>query len=233
MTLFNGTVLVAGATGRTGAWVVKRLQSHQIDYHLFVRSGAKALELFGPEIIDKLTIGSIEHPEEIRAGLRHTDAVICAIGGNVTDPASPPPSAIDRDGVKRLAKLAKEQGVRHFVLISSLAVTRANHPFNKFGQVLTMKLEGENEVRRLYSEPGFSYTILRPGGLTDGPPLMHSMIFDTGDRIETGAIRRSDVAEIAVISLFTPEAHNLTFELIEGEESPKSSLVQFFQNIKS
>ena len=228
MTLFNGTVLVAGATGRTGAWVVKRLQSHQIDYHLFVRSGAKALELFGPEIIDKLTIGSIEHPEEIRAGLRHTDAVICAIGGNVTDPAFPPPSAIDRDGVKRLAKLAKEQGVRHFVLISSLAVTRANHPLNKYGQVLTMKLEGENEVRRLYSEPGFSYTILRPGGLTDGPPLMHSMIFDTGDRIETGAIRRSDVAEAAVISLFTPEAHNLTFELIEGEESPQSSLVQFF-----
>ena len=228
MTLFNGAVLVAGATGRTGAWVVKRLQSHQIDYHLFVRSGAKALELFGPEIIDKLTIGSIEHPEEIRAGLRHTDAVICAIGGNVTDPAFPPPSAIDRDGVKRLAKLAKEQGVRHFVLISSLAVTRANHPLNKYGQVLTMKLEGENEVRRLYSEPGFSYTILRPGGLTDGPPLMHSMIFDTGDRIETGAIRRSDVAEIAVISLFTPEAHNLTFELIEGEESPQSSLVQFF-----
>ena len=233
MTLFNGAVLVAGATGRTGAWVVKRLQSHQIDYHLFVRSGAKALELFGPEIIDKLTIGSIEHPEEIRAGLRHTDAVICAIGGNVTDPAFPPPSAIDRDGVKRLAKLAKEQGVRHFVLISSLAVTRANHPLNKYGQVLTMKLEGENEVRRLYSEPGFSYTILRPGGLTDGPPLMHSMIFDTGDRIETGAIRRSDVAEIAVISLFTPEAHNLTFELIEGEESPQSSLVQFFQHIKS
>ncbi len=228
MTLFNGAVLVAGATGRTGAWVVKRLQSHQIDYHLFVRSGAKALELFGPEIIDKLTIGSIEHPEEIRAGLRHTDAVICAIGGNVTDPAFPPPSAIDRDGVKRLAKLAKEQGVRHFVLISSLAVTRANHPLNKYGQVLTMKLEGENEVRRLYSEPGFSYTILRPGGLTDGPPLMHSMIFDTGDRIETGAIRRSDVAEAAVISLFTPEAHNLTFELIEGEESPQSSLVQFF-----
>ena len=228
MTLFNGAVLVAGATGRTGAWVVKRLQSHQIDYHLFVRSGAKALELFGPEIIDKLTIGSIEHPEEIRAGLRHTDAVICAIGGNVTDPASPPPSAIDRDGVKRLAKLAKEQGVRHFVLISSLAVTRADHPLNKYGQVLTMKLEGENEVRRLYSEPGFSYTILRPGGLTDGPPLMHSMIFDTGDRIETGAIRRSDVAETAVISLFTPEAHNLTFELIEGEESPQSSLVQFF-----
>ena len=231
MTSFKGTVLVAGATGKTGVWIVNRLQSHHIDYHLFVRSGAKALELFGPEIIDNLTIGSIEHPEEIRAALRHADAVICAIGGKVTDPASPPPSAIDRDGVKRLAQLAKEQGIKHFILISSLAVTRTDHPFNKYGQVLTMKLEGENEVRRLYSEPGFSYTILRPGGLIDGPPLKHSMIFDTGDKIETGAIRRSDVAEVAVISLFISEAHNLTFELIEGEESLQSSLVPFFQQV--
>ncbi len=228
MTSFTGTVLVAGATGRTGEWVVKRLQSHHIDYHLFVRSGAKALELFGPEIIDKLTIGTIEHPEEIKAALCHADAVICAVGGNVTDPASPPPSAIDRDGVKRLAKLAKEHGVKHFILISSLSVTKADHPLNKYGQVLTMKLEGENEVRRLYSEPGYSYTILRPGGLLDGTPLMHSMIFDTGDRIETGVIQRSDVAEAAVLSLFIPEAHNLTFELIQAEETPQSSLSHFF-----
>ncbi len=228
MKSFNGTVLVAGATGRTGEWVVKRLQSHQIDCHLFVRSGQKALELFGPEIIDKLTIGSVEHPEEIRAALSHADAVICAIGGKVTDPEAPPPSAIDRDGIKRLAELAKEQGIKHFILISSLAVTKPDHPMNKYGQVLTMKLDGENEVRKLYSEPGYSYTILRPGGLVDGPPLLHALKFDTGDRIETGTINRSDVAEVAVISLFTPQAHNLTFELIQSEEAPQSSLAPFF-----
>jgi len=230
MKSFNGTVLVVGATGRTGAWVVKRLQHHHIEHHLFVRSGAKAVELFGPEIIDKLTIGSIEHPEEIKAALRHVDAVICALGGNVTDPASPPPSAIDRDGVIRLATLAKERGVKHFILISSLAVTKPEHPLNKYGQVLTMKLEAENEVRRLYAEEGFAYTILRPGGLIDGPPLMHSLIFDRGDRIETGSIRRSDVAEVAVISLFISEAYNLTFELIEKEESEQSSLIHFFKD---
>jgi len=91
MKAFKGSVLVVGATGRTGVWVVKRLQHHHIDFHLFVRSGEKALELFGPEVIDKLTIGSIEHPEEIKAAMGHAEAVICAIGGNVTDPKSPPP----------------------------------------------------------------------------------------------------------------------------------------------
>ena len=233
MKSFNGTVLVAGATGRTGAWVVKRLQSHKIDFHLFVRSGQKALELFGPEIIDKLTIGSVENPEEIKASLGHADAVICAIGGNVTDPEAAPPSAIDRDAVIRLATLAKEHGVKKFVLVSSLCVTKPDHPMNKYGQVLTMKLAAENEVRRLFSEPGFSFTILRPGGLIEGTPLNHALQFDTGDRIPTGKINRSDVAEVAVLSLFTPEAHNLTFELIESEESPQHSLAHFFAMIRS
>jgi uncharacterized protein YbjT (DUF2867 family) len=233
MTSFTGTVLVVGATGRTGEWVVKRLQHHHIDYHLFVRSSKKAVDLFGPQIIDKLTLGSIEHPDEIKAALSHADAVICAIGGKVTDPEAPPPSAIDRDGVKRLATLAKEQCIKQFILISSLGVTKPDHPLNKYGQVLTMKLEGEDEVRKLYTEPGYSCTILRPGGLVDGPPLMHNLLFDTGDKIATGRIDRSDVAEVAVISLFTPEAHNLTFELIQSEAAPHVSLSPFFALIPS
>ena len=233
MNSFDGTVLVVGATGRTGLWVVKRLQHHHIKYHLFVRSKEKAIELFGPEIIDKLSVGSVENPEEIREALSYADGVICTIGGKVTDPESPPPSAIDRDGVARIAALAKERGIKKFVLISSLAVTKPEHPMNKYGQVLTMKLEGENELRRLYSEAEYSYTIIRPGGLIDGPPLMHTLVFDTGDRIATGIIDRSDVAEAAVISLFTPEAHNLTFELIQSEAAQHSSLSHFFKLTQS
>ena len=53
----------------------------------------------------------------------------------------------------------------------------------------------------LYSQEGYSYTILRPGGLIDGPPMMHTLIFDTGDRIATGIIDRSDVAEVATTSM--------------------------------
>lgn len=233
MKSFSGTVLVIGATGRTGVWVVKRLQSHNIKFHIFVRSAPKAIELFGPEIIETMTVGSVENPDEIKAALSHANAVICTIGGKVTDPEAPPPSAIDRDGVKRIAALAKERDIKKFVLVSSLAVTKPEHPMNKYGQVLTMKLEGENELRSLYSEAGYSYTILRPGGLIDGPPLMHTLVFDTGDRITTGIIDRSDVAEAAVLSLFTPEAHNLTFELIQSEAAPHSSLSHFFKLTQS
>lgn len=227
---YSGTVLVAGATGRTGQWVVKRLKHYGIDYRLFVRSGEKALETFGPEIVDRITIGSIENEYEIDAAVKSADAVICAIGGNVMDPDQPPPSIIDRDGVIRLAHRSKKHGVRQFILVSSLAVTKPDHPLNKYGNVLTMKLEGENEVRRLYGEKGYSYTILRPGGLIDEDgPLEHSMLFDTGDRIETGKINRSDVAQAAVEALWVQEAQNLTFELIQQNALSQDSFELYYK----
>jgi uncharacterized protein YbjT (DUF2867 family) len=233
MSAFDGTVLVAGATGRTGVWVVKRLQAHQIDFRLFVRSEEKAIRLFGPEIVQKLSIGSVEHADEIRRALKKSSAVISAIGGNVTDPSAPPPSAIDRDGIIKLARIAKEEGIKQFILVSSLCVTKPDHPLNKYGNVLSMKLEAENEIRHLFSAAGYSFTILRPGGLLDGLPLQHTLKFDTGDKITTGVIQRSDVAEVAVLSLFTPEAKNRTFELIEQEAIPVSSLAPFFAQIHS
>ena len=229
---YSGTVLVAGATGRTGQWVVKRLKHYGIDYRLFVRSGEKALEMFGAEVVDRLTIGNIEREGDIDAAVKNADAVICAVGGNVMDPESPPPSSIDRDGVVRFASRSKKQGVKKFILVSSLAVTKPDHPLNKYGNVLTMKLEAENEVRRLYGEKGISYTILRPGGLIDEEgALRHTMLFDTGDRIETGTINRSDVAEAAVEALWIPDAQNLTFELIQQEAAPQTSFERYFRQI--
>ena len=227
---FEGTVLVAGATGRTGQWIVRSLQARNLNYRLFVRSGTKAIELFGPEVIDRLIIGSIENDREVDAAVRHCTGVISAIGSYVTDPEAPTPAVIDRDGLIRLATAARRHGVKKIVVVSSLSVTKPEHPLNKYGQVLTMKLEGENVVRELFSEPGLSYTVLRPGGLLDGPPLQHVLKFDTGDRI-TGAINRSDVAEVAVLSLTHPKAHNLTFELIGTADAPQNSLEPFFDQL--
>ena len=227
---FTGTVLVAGATGRTGRLIVQRLQAHGIDFRLFVQSGVKAVELFGPEVVDKLVIGSVLNDKEVEAAMQHIDAVICAIGGNVMNPDAPPPSAIDRDGVIRLATAAKAAGVANFVLISSLGVTHPDHPLNKYGRVLDMKLAGEEAVRKLYGEAGFRHAILRPGGLLDSPAFRHVLRFDTGDRI-SGSITRGDVAEAAVISLWHPKAENRTFELIKAsdEEAAQSSLEGFFE----
>ena len=230
MKKFEGTVLVAGATGRTGQWIVRRLQAHSIDYRLFARSRTKAIELFGRECVDRLALGSLENPSETEAAVCGCSAVISAIGAYVTDPSSPPPSVIDRDGMRSLAMIARQCGVKKFIQITSLAVTRPEHPMNRYGDVLSMKLLGEEAIRSIYATPGFSFTILRPGGLQDGAPLLHNLEFATGDTI-TGVIDRSNVAEAAVVSLWHPAASNLTFELIRGEACAQSSLEPFFDGL--
>ncbi|NTW10537.1 MAG: SDR family oxidoreductase [Chlorobiaceae bacterium] len=224
---FDGTVLVAGATGRTGRWIVRQLQAHGIDYRLFIRSGTKAVELFGQECRTRLAEGSIENLSELGSAVSGCSAVISAIGAYVTDPEAPPPSIIDRDGMSNFAKTAFSHGVRKFIQVSSLAVTKPEHPMNKYAGVLSMKMLGENAIRSLYSTTGFSHTILRPGGLLDGEPLLHRLLFGTGDKL-MGVIDRSDVAEAAVVSLWHPKAVNMTFELIRGEEETQSSIETFF-----
>ncbi|ABB23948.1 SDR family oxidoreductase [Pelodictyon luteolum] len=227
MAPYPGTVFVAGATGRTGREIIKRLQHYGIPFRLYVRSADKLKELFGNAIDDFVRIGSLEDEEALKSALEGCDAIISAIGSNPADPTAPPPSAIDRDGVMRLAAIAEDRGLKKFVLLSSLGATKPDHPLNKYGQVLTMKLAGENEVRRLFGRRNRSYTIIRPGGLLDTPPFMHRLLAATGDAI-SGSISRSDVAEVAVLSLSAEGARNRTFELIQETEEQQESLKKVF-----
>ncbi len=227
---FDGTVLVAGATGRTGQWIVRRLQEHGIDWRLFVRSAKKAADLFGLEYADRFATGSIENTVDIESAVSGCSAVISAIGAYVTDPESPPPSVIDRDGMRAFAKIARDNEVKTFIQVSSLAVTKPEHPMNRYQDVLSMKLLGENAIRSVYHEKGFCYTILRPGGLQDGEPFRHFLQFGTGDTL-MGVIDRSDVAEAAVVSLWHPKARNMTFELIRSLPQPQSTIEPFFKQL--
>ncbi|NTW55786.1 MAG: SDR family oxidoreductase [Chlorobiaceae bacterium] len=227
---FGGTVLVAGATGRTGQWIVRRLQEYGLDCRLFVRSATKAANLFGLENADRYVSGSIENPADIESAVSGCSAVISAIGASVTDPEAPPPSLIDRDGMSTFARIARDNGVKKFIQVTSLAVTKPEHPMNRYHDVLNMKLQGENAIRSIYNENGFTYTILRPGGLQDGEPFRHCLQFGTGDTL-MGVIDRSDVAETAVVSLWHPKARNMTFELIRSLPQAQSSVEPFFEQL--
>jgi uncharacterized protein YbjT (DUF2867 family) len=227
---FDGTVLVAGATGRTGQWIVRRLQEYGIDFRLFVRSATKAAELFGQEYVHLAVTGSIENPADIESAVSGCSAVISAIGAYVTDPEAPPPSVIDRDGMSTFARIAHDNGVKKFIQVTSLAVTKPEHPMNKYNEVLTMKLLGENAIRSIFAADGYTHTILRPGGLQDGEPFRHCLQFGTGDTL-MGVIDRSDVAEAAVVSLWHPKARNMTFELIRSLQLAQSAIEPFFEQL--
>jgi nucleoside-diphosphate-sugar epimerase len=226
--VYTGRVLVAGATGRTGSWVVRRLLHYGIPVRVLSRSVEKARELFGDRV--EVALGRIQDREEVAKAVEGCSAVISALGSSGISGESSP-AEVDRDGAIRLMDEAASAGVSHFAMVSSIAVTKWYHPLNLFGGVLTMKFAAEEHLRKVFGQAGRSYTIIRPGGLRDGEPLQHRLHVDQGDRLWSGWTNRSDVAELAVLSLWVGKARNRTFEVISDAPEVQASLEECYDQL--
>jgi nucleoside-diphosphate-sugar epimerase len=225
---YKGKVLVAGATGRTGQWVVKRLLHYGIPARVFSREHEKAYALFGGTV--EIVTGKIQNAGDVANAVNGCDAVISALGSSAYSGESSP-DEVDRDGVKRLVDEAAKAGVKHFGLVSSMAVTKWYHPLNLFAGVLSKKWEAEEHLRAVFSGQGRSFTIVRPGGLKDGEPLNNRLHVETGDRMWSGWINRSDVAELLVVSLWADKAKNKTFEAVNEAEERQESLEIYYDRL--
>lgn len=207
----DASILVLGGTGRTGRHIVQKLLMNGEDVLVMSRTVGRAREILGDE--PELIAGDATVPETLPAAFDGVDYCICAIGSAVVE-GQQSPEEIDYQGVVNAVDAAKEAGVKHFVLLSSLAVTHDEHPLNQYGNVLKWKLKGENHLR----DSGLTYTVVRPGGLTDDPGGEHGIIFEQGDTI-SGRISRDDVAEVCVQALTNSHAYGKTFEIIGDEDA--------------
>merc|ERR1712224_308456 len=160
--------------------------------------------------------------------------------------------AVDRDGLKEAARVAKEAGVQRFVLVSAQLVD----PINKTGSnktirgflntintgmfhyegMMDFKFQGENFLK----ESNQNYTIVRPGRLADGGELGSSgklMAGQTNGALgNSPSTTRADVARVCVASVFSPHAENVTFELGSDNTMPTQTtteeLAELFQDLK-
>lgn len=221
------TVLVAGATGRTGTAVVGQLLAEGYTVRALVRDPVKAKAAFG----DKLSYftADVTDPATLAPAMQGVDAVISAIGAKGAKGASRP-EVIDYAGVRNLAVAASVAGVKQFVLVSSRGATQENNPLNRlFGDVLVWKLKGEDALRT----SGVPYTIIRPGGLGDGKPGEKAFVIEQGDKSAgQTTIARADLATICVQALRYTEALNRTFEVNTVEGSPMTDWRARFAKLK-
>lgn len=221
------TALVAGAAGQTGRLLVADLRKEGYAVRALVRDLAKARETLGDQA--ELVQGDVKDPATLGPAMRNVSVVLSAVG---PQGAKGPdrPEAVDYQGVKNLAEAAAAAGVQQFVLVSSRGVTQEDNPLNKrFGDVLKWKLKGEDALRA----SGVPYTIVRPGGLLNGPGGQAALSFEQGD---TGrgqsTITRADVATICIQALKYPEARNRTFEVSAVTGSPPSGWRALFAGLK-
>ncbi|AGY56846.1 SDR family oxidoreductase [Gloeobacter kilaueensis] len=212
------SILVVGATGQTGRQIVRRLRGQGEVPKLLVRSRERAVELFGDSV--EIAIVDVAQPGTLVGALTGVETLICAtgtrsgFGGNGAQ-------QVDYEGTRHLIDEAKRAaGVKRFVLVSSLCVSRLLHPLNLFGGVLLWKKKAEDYL----IASGLDFTIVRPGGLREGGGG-NEIIVRPADTLFEGTIDRADVARVCVEAGAAPEAAGKIVEIVGGPGQGQPSLI--------
>ncbi len=199
-----GTVLVVGAAGETGRHVVRILRERQIPVRALVRSPEKAETIKANGV--QIHIGDLNDDlpwDELMDGAK---AVITTLGTRLVGDLAQL-EAIEYIAIGRMVDEASASGVSHFVFMSSIGTQHPDSiPF--LSQILWIKRKAELYVMR----SSLPYTIVRPGGLTNDPPI-NAVRVGRGDTLQ-GRITRADAAQVLVQALLQPEARKQVIEIV-------------------
>lgn len=237
------TVLVTGATGRTGSLVVQQLQRQPAQFTVrgFARSRQKVQELFDTEA--GFYFGSILEPDTLIPALEGCQALVILTSAvpqikappqpgerpEFTFPPDGMPEQVDYQGQINQIEAAKAVGVEHIVLVGSMGGTNEQHPLNRIGDgnILIWKRKAEQDL----IDSGVDYTIIRAGGLQDQPGGNRELIVGKDDALLSHppegiptSIPREDVARVVVNALLEPSARNKAFDVIAKPENAPGAI---------
>ncbi|GAB2230151.1 hypothetical protein Droror1_Dr00014408 [Drosera rotundifolia] len=243
------TVLVAGAGGRTGQIVYKKLKERSTQFigRGLVRTPESKDQIGGA---DDVFVGDIRNTDSILPALEGIDALIILTSAvPKMKPGSDPtkgrpdfyfdegayPEQVDWIGQKNQIDAAKAVGVKHIVLVGSMGGTNPNHMLNSLGNgnLLIWKRKAEQYL----ADSGIPYTIIRAGGLQDKPVGLRELLVGKDDELlqtDTRAIPRADVAEVCIQALQFEEAKFKAFDLAskpEGTGTPTTDFKALFAKV--
>lgn len=208
-------VLIVGANGNTGRRVIEILsKSSSFEPVAMIRKPEQA-EIFHDMDV-KTVLADLE--EEVDHAVKGIDKVIFAAGSGSSTGLDKTIS-VDQEGAKKIIDAAKEAGVKKFIMLSAKG---ADEPEAHEG--LEVYLKAKKEADEHLRESGLTYTIVRPGSLTDDLGIAKVKLAEKLD--QEGEISRDDVAFLLVMSLADPLVKNKTFEALEGDESIKSAIIE-------
>lgn len=201
-------VLVVGANGTTGKQVVEKVaNSKQHEAYAMIRDEkqADALKKLGANVV----LGDLE--QDVSDALRGMDAVIFAAGsgGHTGDKKT---IAVDQNGAKNIIDEAKNQGVKRFVMLSSMGTDAPEQG----PEGLQLYLRAKAIADEYLKQSNLQYTIVRPGTLSNDQATGKIDINnDIEDKSQT--IPRADVATVLVECLNEEATIGKTFEMLAGE----------------
>jgi uncharacterized protein YbjT (DUF2867 family) len=201
-------ILVAGGHGQIALRLLKILADRGDQARGLIRRPDQAADLTAVGAVP--VIGDLENDETLDTYVRGADAVVFAAGAGPGSGAARK-RTVDLGGAVKLADAAKSQGVRRYVIVSSIGADRPDSAGDSMRAYLSAKAEADEYVRT----SGLDWTIVRPGSLTDDPGTgLVRVSTKMGGR---GPVPRDDVAAVLAVCLTTPATIGQTFELFGGD----------------
>ncbi len=188
-------IALFGATGGTGSQVLEQALAAGHQVQALARDPAKLTARDGLSVIT----GDVLDQAAADACVAGADAVICVLG---TRPGNDP---VEAEGTKRILAAMGTHGVKRLIAVSSMGVGDSIDQINLAFRVimnLTLKhiMQAKAEQERLIMASDTDWTIVRPGGLTDGPKTgAYKAGIDKS--IRATRVSRADVADFVVQQL--------------------------------
>ena len=233
LALAKDTVFVAGATGRTGAGIVKRLAADGYDVIAMARDLTNIKQRL-PGV--RWVQGNVRDIDSLRRGMSGATFAVSAIGATTgTGPNSS--EFVDFAGTRNLTDAAKELGIKQVVLIASGRTgPHIDHSARDvMGYNRYFKTKGEEYLKA----SGVPYTILGAAGLVEKPGGRMGMRFFS--RVEYDATTKStdkmvvihipDIAAVVSASLKDPATRNKAFAIMNDAKRPKRAWRKEFTSL--
>jgi uncharacterized protein YbjT (DUF2867 family) len=200
-------VVVAGGHGQVGLRLLRLLAEGGHRGRGLIRNPDHEADL--REVGAEPVVCDIEALDDISDCCQGADAVVFAAGAG---PGSGPERkrTVDYAGAVKLIEAAKKNAIDRYVIVSAISVDRPE----EWSDQMRPYYEAKRDADQAVLESGLSYTIVRPGGLTDEPG---TGLVKVGTDLERGEIPRHDVAATLLAVLETPNSIGKTFELVSGD----------------
>jgi uncharacterized protein YbjT (DUF2867 family) len=204
-------VVVIGGHGRTGIEIVKQLVAAGDHVVATIRSPRHMADLVkaGAETW-VLDLGHSTGPEFANV-MKGADAVVFAAGSAEGDVNSD----IDRTGTLKTVRAAKKAGALRYISVSALGATTPTPEKWLDSELMRNYYKAKKAANKHVRDSGLDWTIIEPGGLTDGK--LTGKVTLAQDGVAPDKISRSDVAAVVVAALATPSSKGRTFQVIGGK----------------
>jgi uncharacterized protein YbjT (DUF2867 family) len=201
-------VVVAGGHGKVGLRLLRLLAERGHRARGLIRNPDHAadLEQAGAEPV----LCDIDALDDIASCCEGADAVVFAAGAGPGSGAERK-RTVDYGGAVKLIEAAKANGIDRYVMVSAIKVDRPD----EWPEPMVPYYEAKRDADEALMRSGLTYTVVRPGSLTDD---VGTGLVEIGFGLEGGEIPRNDVAATLLFILDAVNTYGQAFDVVSGDD---------------